>query len=566
MAQSAQWLDIRLNRAFYRPGEPVQLTVWINSQPDAPLRSGAVPARLSAVIRHLADPIGQVQQAVTLTGGEQPIALTWSPPLASPRGYGIDLRLESENGVPLAAASTAFDVLDRWTQMPRYGFLTDFSPGRSDAAETMDDLTRYHINGLQFYDWMYRHEQFLTDQEPYRDLLGRELSRASVETLIAAAHAHGIAAMPYTAVYGASVAFYREHPDWALRRQDGQPVFFGDDFLVIMDPRPSSPWTRHLLDQFEQVLRQTAFDGIHLDQYGDPKVGYDASGLEFPLDGALAEFINATRTRVDSLRPEAAVVFNAVNNWPVKLVAPAAQDLVYIEVWPPHTGFDDLHRLIVAAQALGGGKPVVLAAYIDPSLEHNVRLMDAVVFASGGAHIELGEHNGMLADAYFPRYGTMSPTLAEAVRRYYDFAVRYQEAIGPHMRNPARNDLRYIGIEGISTAWLKPEGGRWAGNQVWAIVREGEGLTAISLVNLLGLEAPEWARRLESPPIALGPAAVHIGVDRTVRRIWLATPDGYDPSPHPISFRRGRGVDGEIITLQIPFLKYWDLLVIEWAE
>jgi len=562
-------LDTQLSQAFYRPGETVRLTVHIESQVDGP-----VPARLSAALTHRADVIAQVQKDITLSGGQTSIELTWDPPLASPRGYGVDLRLESEAGDLLAATATAFDVLDRWTQAPRYGFLTDFSPGRSDAAETMEALTRYHVNSLQFYDWMYRHEQFLTGQEPYRDPLGRELSRATVDALIAAAHERGIAAMPYTAIYGASVAFYREHPDWALRGPDGKPIFFGDDFLVIMDPRPGSAWAHHLLDQFGQILRRTAFDGIHLDQYGEPKAGYDAAGVQFPLDAALATFIEETRACVDSLRPEGAVVFNAVNNWPIESVAPAAQDLVYIEVWPPHTGFGDLHRLIVEGQARGGGKPVVLAAYIDPAFEHNVRLADAVIFASGGGHIELGERHRMLADAYFPRCGTMSPSLAEVMRRYYDFAVRYQELIGPATRAGSLESIDFRSLEDFGSL------------NVWPIVREDEDFTAISLINLTGIEPAEWGRRLESPPKVLGPARLQFTTDRKVSRIWLASPDADDPSaqpleqwcptsrPHPLTPSPGalgegakgvRGRDGQW-AVEIPLLEYWDLVVIEWAD
>lgn len=556
MIRSAQIVDLELHRAFYQPGETVYLTVRFRSEVNGPVSAG-----LSAVLSHLADPVDQLRRDVVLAHGEQSVLLEWKPPPDAPRGYGVEVRLETEAGRPLASATTAFDVLEHWTQTPRYGFLADFFPGRSDVVETMGALARYHINALQFYDWMYRHEQLLTDQEPYRDPLGRELSRQTVAALIDAAHARGIAAMPYTAVYGASVAFYREHPDWALLKSDGQPVLFGENFLVIMDPRPASPWARHLLDQFDQVLLQTDFDGMHLDQYGDPKVGYDAEGRRFDLASPLAQFINATRERVDAHRAEGAVVFNAVNNWPIEAVAPANQDIVYIEVWPPHDWLSDLHHLIVQAQDLGGGKPVVLAAYINPAWEHNARLIDAVIFASGGGHIELGERDGMLAEAYFPNYATMSPALAAAMRRTYDFAVRYQDVIGPRTRDATRQYLHRVVIDGVSTSpgLLK--------DKVWPIVREGQGFTAISLVNLLGIESPEWAQPMRSPPHALGPSAVRIAsVDRQIHRIWLATPDGDDLSPHSIAYARERGSDGDTLALEIPFLKYWSLLVIEWIE
>ena len=178
-----------------------------------------------------------------------------------------------QNGSVLAIKSTAFDVLEHWLQAPRYGFLSQFESGRNNIAETMAWNARYHVNGLQFYDWQYRHEELFPPTEDYSDLLGRRMSLDTVRQLIDAAHTRHIATMPYTAIYGASVAFYRAHPDMALFESTDQPYEFGDNFLIIMDPSPTSPWTDHLMDEFGRVLDNLPFDGIHLDQYGAPKVG-----------------------------------------------------------------------------------------------------------------------------------------------------------------------------------------------------------------------------------------------------------------------------------------------------
>jgi dextranase len=424
----------------------------------------------------------------------------------------------------------------------------------------MADLVRYHINGLQFYDWMYRHEQFLTEQEPYLDPLGRLLSRATVEAMIDAAHRRNIAAMPYTAIYAASVPFYKDHPDWALYQAGGQPYRLGEDFLIYMDPRPASPWTQHLLAQFKTILQQTPFDGIHLDQYGDPKQANDVRGNTFDLAQPLAAAINTTREVVRSCRPDGAVVFNAVNNWPIEAAAPSAEDLVYIEVWPPHTSFQDLHNLIVRAQELGGGKPVVLAAYIDPTFEHNARLVDAVIFASGGGHIELGERGAMLAEAYFPRYQAMSPGLARAIGRYYDFAVRYQDVIGSRTDAADHALEGCIEVEGVETSAGLPVG------KVWPIAREGEGFLAISLINLLDVESPEWAKGVISPPRPIGPSTAQIrGLDRRASRLWFASPDTNDPLPRALAFDVLEG-DSRGVAFQMPSLAYWNLVVIEWSD
>lgn len=245
-------------KAFFLPNEMAIFSITTN---------GGQSVRV--VITHLADVVDTFDVDLFHT------TLSWQPPAIAPRGYGITVTLLDKQGTVLATSSTAFDVLDNWIQAPRYGFLSQFEAGRSNIEETMEWNARFHVNGLQFYDWQYRHESLVPPEENYSDLLGRQMSLSTVCQLIEAAHAHQIAAMPYTAIYGASVAFYQAHPEWALFQRAGIPYEFGDNFLMIMDPSPDSSWTDHLMSEFGRVLDSLPFDGIHLDQYGAPKTGYN---------------------------------------------------------------------------------------------------------------------------------------------------------------------------------------------------------------------------------------------------------------------------------------------------
>jgi dextranase len=545
-------LDVHPDRAFYQPGEALRLSVRATTQAEADVHLVASIAFLSVEVARLA-------QALRLVAGETATAeLTWTPPAAAPRGYGVDLQVLDRTGQALATASTAFDVLERWTQAPRYGFLTDFGPDRTDFDQTMLWLAKYHINGLQFYDWMYRHEQLLPPADVFHDPLGRRLSLATVERLIDVAHARGIAVMPYTAVYAASVPFFQQHSDWALLDAESHPVPFGDDFLMIMNPAPGSPWTEHLLGQFTEVLEKTAFDGIHLDQYGDPKVGFDTQGNRVDLADTLPAFINATKKIVRRHRGhDGTVIFNAVGNWPIETVAPSEEDAIYIEVWPPYTLYRDLHQLVVEGQRLGGGKPVVLAAYIDPACQHNVRLADAVIFASGGFHIELGELCGMLADPYFPKYGQMSDELATVLRRYYDFAVRYENVLSQGTQDTTVRRAERVVIEGINTDAER------TCRKVWVITREGDGYETISLINLLDVTNPEWKGLLMKDPTPLTDLRVCYYADRPIQRVWWASPDVDSPQAQPLDITAGSGVGGSFVTFVVPSLAYWDLIVLE---
>jgi dextranase len=551
-------LDVYPYKASYRPGETVRLLVSLAG--PTTLEVGA-EIHVVASITFLADEVARLAEMVQLTG-RMPVTaeLLWTPPPSAPRGYGVDLRALDASGKHLAAASTAFDVLEHWTQAPRYGFLTDFHPDRTDVEQTMRWLTQYHINGLQFYDWMYRHDQLLPPTDIFDDPLGRRLSLSTVRKLIDAAHARGIAAMPYTAVYGASPPFFQQHPDWALLDAQGKPIPFAGGFLMIMNPAPGSPWSEHLLGQFAEVLEKTAFDGIHLDQYGDPKVAYDFRGDRVDLAEALARLIDQTKGMIAEARPDGTVVFNCVGNWPIEDAAKSKQDFAYIEVWPPKTTYRDLHTLIVDAQALSGGKPVVLAAYIDPARGRNARLADTVIFASGGYHVELGEPRSMLADPYFPNYKQMDDELVRVTRRIYDFAVRYENILALNTRDATAAYEQDVIVEGLSTD------ARAACDTIWPIVREGQGAIGLSLINLLELSSPEWTSPLEADPPALRDLVVRLRTDRPVGRVWWATPDGGQPSGQVLPFRTGQGRGHTHTSFRLPSLAYWSLILLEWAD
>jgi dextranase len=506
----------------------------------------------------LADKIGEFEEKLQLAPNtEEKIHIPLPLPPEDGRGYGVEAVVTDSGGQVVARGFTALNVLSRWTMAPRYGFLCDFPPDRNDVEETMEWLTRYHINGLQFYDWMYRHEDLLTEQEPYRDPLRRLLSRRTVRALIDAAHHRNIAAMAYAAVYGASVTFWQAHPDWALHDAEGNPIPFGQDFLYIMDPSPDSPWTQHLLAQFAEAVREMSFDGIHLDQYGDPKEGFDARGRPVDITQAFCAFINWTRETLTALRPDAAVVFNAVNNWPIESVAQAQQDFLYIEVWPPHTRYCDLWSLILNARRQGGGKPVVLAAYIPPTQPYNVRLTDAVIFASGGYHIELGERGGMLADPYFPKYQRVNSELAMVLRRYYDFTVQYENVLALDTEDTTQEWAGHIFIEGVEVTNDGSIG------RVWVMTREGNGVEVIHLINLVGIPTAEWTEPLPAGPSILKDLQVRYYTEQKIQRIWLASPDFASPQAIPVEFDLEKFNGKNYVKFLVPRLEYWDLVVLE---
>ncbi len=539
--------NVHFENAYTRPFETARWVVVVHS--DAQVETSlTVVSQLS----YLDQPIKTIEKKITVSSGDHEVAFEWQPPKETPRGYGLDVSLEIKN-CQVAKKSYGLDVLDTWTQMPRYGFLSDFEQGRTDAFETMQNLADLHVNGLQYYDWMYRHEFLLTDQEPYIDVLGRALSLKTVESLIDAGHAKNINAMPYTAIYAASDEFYNQHKEWALYSTNGDPVRLGTDFLVYMDPRVGSQWTNHLFSEFEKVLMQTKFDGIHLDQYGDPKDAFDSLGTHIQLDEPIAQTITATHALVDRYREDGAVIFNCVTNWPVEMASKADEDVIYIEVWDPYSWFSELHTLIVYAQMQGTGKPVVLAAYVHPGRSANPFLMDAIIFSSGGGHIELGENNGYLADPYFPSYDTLNTEQAALLRKYYDFAVRYQNLIGPSTIDASRQWISAIKIDGLLVGLNQSA-------DVFAILRESNGKLALNLVNMTNVGTTKWNELANFPTSVSNLTVTLSGMEHSIKSVSFASADEEDFALEPIKFVQ----TGDQVSFKISSLKIWDLVVFEY--
>jgi dextranase len=256
-------------KGVYCPGEAISLDVVIEA-------ANPIEGELSLSLYHMEKVLETIRIPIYPKKGSQCIPITFQLVSNIPRGYGLQAMLHDEEGQVVGTASTAFDVQESWTDYPRYGFLTDFSPDRG-GDEALKWLARFHVNGLQFYDWQYRHDKLLAPSERYTDPLGRQLSLAKVQRLIEGAHTHGMAAMAYLAVYAASLSFAGAHPDWRLHAENGEPLDF-ESFLGLMDPTPGGLWSEHLLAECGRTLAALPFDGLHVDQYGEPRVGFNARG------------------------------------------------------------------------------------------------------------------------------------------------------------------------------------------------------------------------------------------------------------------------------------------------
>ncbi|MDI7247106.1 MAG: glycoside hydrolase family 66 protein [Bacillota bacterium] len=546
-------IDACPTRCYFKPGEPVSIEVAVSNS-----RADAVSGRLTVSFRRLADEVHVIRDVIKVQADSTLVRLfSWFPPEET-AGYGVEVELDA--GGELLHASTAFNVADSWTEVPKYGFMCDFQPGDgdvSDAHERADLMNRYHINAVQFYDWMYRHDTLLPEHEEFVDSMGRHLSIRTVADKLRAVQERGMAAMAYATVYAASRQFFEAHREWALWEGVNVPYTLGGGYLYLMNPSRTSPWHTRMMDEYQKVVSHMGFDGIHIDQYGYPKRAFTTpeceSGSVLRVDRAFADFANDAKRAVTAVRPGAFVAFNCVNNWPIETIAPSDADIVYIEIWPPHDTYADIVDLIFEGRRLSGGKAVVLAAYLSPALEASVRYLDAVIFSAGGSHMELGEGANMLADPYFPRYERIPEHLATSLRHYYDFCTRYadllfRDAAGPDFSPGA--DLELAALDYPSTS------GDSAAEEIWVIPRRKDGLILVNFVNLLRVTDPTW-RIEQPPPPVLRDVRFRARLDRPVGEVLFASPEYHGGRMERTQLTRVGDGARNTYEFTVPYLEYW---------
>jgi dextranase len=530
-------VDFYPSQGSFSPGETIRFLVELEN-------SVSEDVTLRILIQHLSEQPIPVEQQLQLAPGEHTVQMEWTPP-ARPAGYSARLEILSQNDSSVSHATTAFDVLASWTDFPRYGFLTDFSGARADPETVLKKLTHFHINGLQFYDWQYRHDQLLAPTEQYIDPLGREMSLASVRKLVEAAHDHGMAAMPYLAIYAASADFWRAHPDWALYDEAGNQVAFGENFLGLMDPSTGSSWSHHLLAETARALRSIPFDGLHIDQYGDPKLAWDTHHNFVDLPKAFVDFIQSASDQ----HPTQTILFNAVGNWPIEALAESDLDFLYIEVWPPDVEYRQLANIVLNAVRLSHGKAVVIALYLPANRPANNLLADAVVLACGSTRIELGEDARLLSDPYFPKHDEISPDLYPALRQLSDFTIRNGEWLRPYTLTVAEKDHwaeSELNPEFISTD-----------DAIMTVARRYPKSLVVQLVNFNGLVPHQHWDEAHPFPTPCRELSISIQMSQRPSQIFWDCPEQTD-GPLALSFEYFNGT----LTFQIPQINFIGLVAI----
>lgn len=492
-------------------------------------------------------------------------------PLEEKIRFALPENISQKTGGYLVKAGdcyTAFDVVNSWTEAPRYGFLSSFREEDKQKKDYQTFFREMHLNVIQFYDWMYRHDDFYSETDLYTDIMGRKGSMTAVAEKVEGVHACGAKAMAYGAVYGAET-FYQKHPECRYLYDNGEPMIFIDK-IWLMDIHKGTAWRKKILQEYGKALT-AGFDGVHMDQYGDPKealVWKNGELIVRDLAEDFCDLINETK----EIYPEKQFIFNAVNNWPVDSVKKSREDCVYIEVWSPNDTYCDLYRLIAHARETEDGKRVILAAYLNPFKTEPEKNLDgataqlamATIFASGGYHLLLGEGGSILTEAYYPDHCRIGyHSIRNSFKHYYDFITAYGELLFP--KDWTDVTMQYAGGINSEVSFNKvnwkpyPEA-----DKVWIRIYKRGREYSIRYVNFSGIQDMNWNKTHALFPEEVANIETKVKFPGKVKGICTISPDDERLEPCLLNYETRIGDDKrQEITFTIKSLSVFSVVYLK---
>jgi len=546
-------IDLKTDKSAYSPGEKV---VFLATQ---------VSGNITVKYKYLNTVIAEK----SLSGS----SWEWTPPSDDFKGYMVELH-QTVDGKEVVIGSVAVDVSSDWTKFPRYGFLSKFGTiSDSQINQIVDNLKDYHINGIQYYDWHNKHHFPLkmdgdTPASNWLDIAKRETSFSTVEKYIAASKSKNIASMSYNLLYGAWEDFASDgvSKEWMLFNDANHQNINKhnlDDHWALSDILVLNPantlWQDYIFQKTQSIYDHLDFDGWHLDQLGNRGSVYDYYGNQVSTNDTFGPFLR----NLKQVFPNKKMVLNAVNQYGQSQVLSEAVDFAYTEVWEGNEGFKDLATIIMNNNNLSNhSKNTVLAAYMNYDLANStgvfntpgVLLTDAVIFAFGGAHIELGEH--MLGKEYFPNNNlAINNELKKNLKSYYDFLVAYQNILrdGGTFNNP-----RLISGDGKINLNNWPP----VSSNVAVIGKEFSDKQVIHLINFSDANSLTWrdANGEQATPKIRKDFILNFTNNKNISKVWYASPDLNLGSSIELDFSQ----NGNNLIFKIPSLQYWGMIVVEY--
>lgn len=541
-------LQFSKDKAKYQPGEEVQFSV------------NGIPTNTLVRYKFLGETIAEE--------GLSSQTWTWTAPAEDFRGYMVEL-VKITDGEETVLGTLGVDISSDWTKFPRYGFLSKFgSISEGEMENVLDNLKDFHINGLQYYDWHSKHHIPLpVDEngnvaENWQDLFNREIYLATVENYLSEAKERNMASMFYNLLFGVWNPEESEgiQNEWLLYKdrlhKNVDKHGLGDLGDILLADPSNQAWQNYIFDETEIVYQNLDFAGWHLDQLGNRGILYDFTGYQVALPETYHDFLIKLNQRF----PEKKMVLNAVDQFGQQKILKAPVDFAYTEVWSRYQ-YQDLANVILENYDFSNGElNTVLAAYMNYEAEQgsfntpSVLLTDAVIFAFGGAHLELGEH--MLSNEYFPNTKlVMEPALKKSLLEYYDFLTAYENLLrdGGKFNQPA---ISSVNNEVSINNWPPVYG------QASVVGKEYSDRQVVHFLNFNGVSTLQWRddQRIQTEPTAKSNFKISLQNQKPLSKAWFASPDVNGGSSVELDFTQ----NGNEVIVEIPYLKYWSMLVLEY--
>lgn len=568
--------SIETDKCSYCPGDTVTLTLSTTATTGMRVR-----------YRYLGDVI-----ADTLLSSR---SWTWIAPPEDFRGYMVEV-YRSEENCDNICATIGIDVSSDWTRFPRYGFVATFGSDKtlSKTKSEMKWLNRCHINGVQFQDWHYCHDWPLGGTREdglwtsYKDIANRTIYTSAIKNYIRMQHERGMKSIFYNLCLGALDGWQERgvEAEWFIFKDRNHTTKDKHDLpdswksdIYLLNPA-NEGWLAYLAERNDEVYSFLDFDGYQIDQLGSRGNVYDYNGNSVDLRSGYATFINYMKNR----HPEKRLIMNAVSQWGTSQIAGTGKvDFLYNEVWGNQAGnsltsgegrFANIKNVIDENCSLSPNLRTVLAAYMNYTSDGKnfntpgIVMADAVMFALGGSHLELGGDH-MLCREYFPYSGMKwHSQLEDWMTRYYDFLTAYENLLRDNWTE--RTNVKATCSDITINTW-EPQA-----NQVTLLAREVDGRQVVHLLNFTHDETSTdvsddymlcwhdneakrpWPQRFENLSIKLTGLT---GMGR-LRRIWVASPDYCGGAMQELTDFRYTSSTGTVY-LTLPSLQFWTMIVIE---
>jgi dextranase len=279
------------------------------------------------------------------------------------------------------------------------------------------------------------------------------------------------------------------------------------------------------------------------------------------LAEAFDSIISAARAEL----PDAVLVFNNVNDFPVWTTTRSPQDVSYTEVWQPHDTLADLAAVATRSRSLAPDRPAVLAAYQSVYASHPAeaadaatRLTMATLFSHGATQVLAGEAGNVLVDPYYVRNHAAGPATLTMLARWYDLLVAAGELLfaagsAEITRSVAGalNGEIDVAADGVSVTH-EPRAGA-----VWRRVVQTPLGTVVHLINLTGQVETGWDTPKSPIRPVTGLRLTLRQTGREVARVDTADPD-LTASFTPVAVRAEAGN----LYATLPPLRAWQLILI----